>query len=76
MKISFKKFFGETPEFAGYSRMEREKRFKEKNMCVNCRLMIYNRLSKDDQFCAHFNAPTVYYDVCAYLKPRWPKKLI
>ncbi len=77
MKIKIKRFFGgaDVPLYE-YTRLEREKRFKKQNMCVNCRLMIYNRLNKDDQFCAHFLTPVKYYEICAYFKFRWEKQLV
>ena len=74
MKLEFKQFYCiERPRYR-VVKQENYPQHKKQRMCVNCRHLIYNRLSKAE-FCAHHMTPVNWFELCAYFNNTWYRKL-
>ena len=74
MKLRFKKFYTTDRERYRVVKEEAYSDHRGKLMCMNCRKLIYNRLLRGP-FCAKHLTPVKWFEVCAYFRPGWGKKL-
>ena len=74
MKLEFKQFY-----YIGIARyrvvkQELYPKHKKRRMCLNCRKMVYNKLTRAE-FCSRHKTTIDWYNICAYFNPGWYKKL-